>query len=249
VRDLQTNVTTFVSRADGPGGPGGDEDSENPSITADGRFVAFQSDAGNLSAEDGSQPDIFLRDLATGTTTWMSRASGAGAGDGESELPVIAAAGTAVAFESDGDLGHLTGGFPQAYVRDLGIRGALPPSGGGQQQPPPPPSGPNGPGGSSGPAVGKLKASCTKPKRSEKLCKVVLSAPVRRATTLVIDVTRLGGKKPKKIATLRRTVRPPSAKLLLPAKVKGKRIVKGRYRITVKLASGRKLATVTVRVR
>ena len=249
VRDMQAGVTTLVSRADGSSGAGGDDHSEQPSITADGRFVSFRSGAGNLSAEDGSHADVFVRDLATGTTTWISRNTGVGGpGFGDSELPAIAAAGTAVAFESEGEFGFMTDGFAQAYVRELGIPAAPPPPppGGGQQSPP---SGPSGPAGSSGPALGKLKATCTKPKRSKKACRVVLSAPVRRTTTLVIDVARLGGKKPKKLGTLRRTVRPPTAKLLLPAKVKGKRIVKGRYRITVKLASGRKLATLTVRVR
>lgn len=251
VRDMQTGVTTFVSRADGVGGEGGTEDSETASITADGRLVAFQSDAGNLSGEDGSGVDVFVRDLAIGTTSWISRASGLSAGgSGDSELPVIAAAGTAVAFESEADLGFMIGGITQAYVRDLGIPAAPPPPpGGGPQPPPAPPPGPNGPGSSSGPALGKLKASCVKPKRSKKLCRVMLSAPVRRTTTLVIDVARLAGRKPRKLGTLRRTVRPPRARLLLPAKIKGKRIVEGRYRLTVKLTSGRKLATLTVRVR
>lgn len=35
--------TLLVSRANGPAGAGGDSDSYSPSISADGRFVAFSS--------------------------------------------------------------------------------------------------------------------------------------------------------------------------------------------------------------
>ena len=53
VRDLQAGTTTFVSRADGATGVGADADSTGPTISADGRFVAFASTAVNLSNEDG----------------------------------------------------------------------------------------------------------------------------------------------------------------------------------------------------
>ena len=52
VRDLQAGTTTFVSRADGATGVGADADSTDPSISADGRYVAFASTAANLSNED-----------------------------------------------------------------------------------------------------------------------------------------------------------------------------------------------------
>lgn len=101
VRDLQTGVTTLVSRADGPGGAGGDLASFAPSISADGRFVAFHSLATNLGP-DGPGFDVFVRDLVAGTTTLVSRADGpAGApGAGASTDASISGDGRRVAFAS-----------------------------------------------------------------------------------------------------------------------------------------------------
>src|SRR5262249_35781565 len=48
VRDFQTGVTTLVS-IDRAGTDSGDGDSENPVISADGRYVAFESSATNLT--------------------------------------------------------------------------------------------------------------------------------------------------------------------------------------------------------
>ena len=82
VRDLQTNETILVSRrSTAEGGAGGDSDSNVPSISADGRYVAFWSYADNLSDADRDRDkygsatiDVFLRDLRTNTTTLVSRA-------------------------------------------------------------------------------------------------------------------------------------------------------------------------------
>ena len=103
VRDLATGVTTLVSRAGGPGGEGGSDGSSRPSISADGRLVAFSSFAPNLSTEDeDSFEDVFVRDTALGTTTLVSRASGqtGAAGDHASFAGVISADGRRVAFVS-----------------------------------------------------------------------------------------------------------------------------------------------------
>src|SRR5262249_58444750 len=69
VRDLQTNTTSLVSRAGGAGAKG-DGASSQPSISADGRFVAFESVSSNLAAPDGdtSEP-AFFRDLQPHPTT------------------------------------------------------------------------------------------------------------------------------------------------------------------------------------
>ena len=51
----------------------GNTDSYNPSISADGRFVAFDSDASNIVPGDtNSNRDIFVRDRLTNTTTRVS---------------------------------------------------------------------------------------------------------------------------------------------------------------------------------
>ena len=106
VRDTQAATTTLVSRAGGASGTGGDGNSYSPSISADGRFVAFASDADNLSSEDNNAAfNVFVRDTQAATTTLVSRAGGAsGTGaDAGSLIPSISADGRFVAFYSDAD--------------------------------------------------------------------------------------------------------------------------------------------------
>ena len=106
VRDLQAGTTTLVSRATGPAGVAGDDDSTQATISADGRLVAFESQADNLSGDDVNiVTDVFVRDLLTGTTTLVSRESGPGGAGGLSASlqPTISADGRVVAFHSDAD--------------------------------------------------------------------------------------------------------------------------------------------------
>jgi hypothetical protein len=78
------------------------------SISADGRYVVFQSDADNLVPGDGNQvEDIFVRDLVDNTTRRVSRAStgslldASGADPNSSSLyPSISANGRFVVFGS-----------------------------------------------------------------------------------------------------------------------------------------------------
>jgi Tol biopolymer transport system component len=100
VRDLQAGTTTLVSRASGPAGTPSDGFSGDPSISGDGRFVAFSSTGTNLSDEDapGDFQDVFVRDLQTKTTTLVSRASATASGDG----PVADVASSAAAISADG---------------------------------------------------------------------------------------------------------------------------------------------------
>jgi Tol biopolymer transport system component len=67
VRDRAQRTTELVSRrSDSEGGDPGNSDSYQASVSADGRFVAFSSNAGNLSNVDDPSPgftDIFLRQL------------------------------------------------------------------------------------------------------------------------------------------------------------------------------------------
>ncbi len=73
-----------------------------PSISADGRFVAFESDATNLvNGDTNGKEDIFLHDRITGETSLVSVSSGGGQGNGGSYTPSISADGRFVAFESD----------------------------------------------------------------------------------------------------------------------------------------------------
>ena len=53
---------------------GGNGDSVDPQISPDGRFVLFNSTAGNLAPNTGGQlcSQVFLRDRASNTTTLVS---------------------------------------------------------------------------------------------------------------------------------------------------------------------------------
>ncbi|MEP6516621.1 calcium-binding protein [Microcoleus vaginatus] len=120
VRDLLTNTTTRVS-VDSAGNQGNNR-SFDPSISADGRFVAFTSDASNLVPGDtNSSEDIFVRDLLTNTTTRVSVDSAGNQGNNRSGAPSISADGRFVAFSSDASnlvLGD-TKDNEDIFVRDL----------------------------------------------------------------------------------------------------------------------------------
>ncbi len=101
VRDRMTSTTTRVSVSSG--GQQGNHVSARPSISADGRFVAFISLAANLVPGDtNGKLDDFVHDRATGTTTRVSVSSAEVQGNDEStfEAPAISADGRYVAFAS-----------------------------------------------------------------------------------------------------------------------------------------------------
>jgi Calx-beta domain/WD40-like Beta Propeller Repeat len=100
-RDLQTGVTTLVS-ANLAGTDGGNGDSQNPAISADGRFIVFESRANNLVANDtNTWTDIFVRDMQTGITSLVSvNTAGTGSGNEESIKPTISANGQVIVFQS-----------------------------------------------------------------------------------------------------------------------------------------------------
>lgn len=101
VRDLAAQTTVLVS-VNSAGTGTGNGDSYYAKVSADGRYVAFLSDASDLVGNDtNNAPDVFLRDLQAGTTTLVSRRNaGVGSGNGSSEAPVINADGRYVAFAS-----------------------------------------------------------------------------------------------------------------------------------------------------
>ena len=64
-------TTTLVS-VNAAGTGTGNAQSVYPAMTSDGRYVAFQSNATNLTADSVTRRNIFLRDLLAGTTTLVS---------------------------------------------------------------------------------------------------------------------------------------------------------------------------------
>jgi len=79
----------------------GNGESLGPALSADGRIVAFSSDAPNLVPGDtNAVRDIFVRDRTSGTTERISVASDGTQGNGESWYPAISADGRFVVFRS-----------------------------------------------------------------------------------------------------------------------------------------------------
>ncbi|NQU50583.1 MAG: PD40 domain-containing protein [Planctomycetes bacterium] len=105
----------------GVGGTEADDYSWHSSISADGKVVAFQSNATNLTAGDSNAVhDIYLRDLAAGTTDLISVNQAGFAGNGISDFPAISASAGRVAFLSEAsDLISADGNaYADIFVRD-----------------------------------------------------------------------------------------------------------------------------------
>lgn len=118
VHELATGAITLVSRT--TAGAKGTSDSGDPALSADGRYVAFASDA-RLHADDGDlNSDVYVRDLQTGGTVLVSRTSAGVKVNTAAGAPSISADGRYVAFQSDGKLHPDDGDFnPDVYRRDL----------------------------------------------------------------------------------------------------------------------------------
>lgn len=99
VRDRLLSTTERVS-TDSTGIEGSDH-SWYPSISADGRYVAFWSSAGNLVPDDTNDADdVFVHDRQTGVTERVSVDSAGDQGNDHSRYPSISADGLWVAFQS-----------------------------------------------------------------------------------------------------------------------------------------------------
>lgn len=120
VKDRWTGLTERVSVDSGA--LEADGDSSDPAISADGRFVAFQSSATNLVAGDtNGKVDVFVRDRALGTTVRASRSTGGVEGDADSLRPDLSADARFVVFHSASTtlVGGDTNGALDVFVHDL----------------------------------------------------------------------------------------------------------------------------------
>lgn len=115
VRDIARRTTTLVSRAGGSRGAVADDYSSDPSISHDGRLVAFTSAARNLggSPSGADRTRIYVRDLERATTIAVT-----GAEDGFVLNPSISGDGRRVAYRS------IRGERSDVLVRDVGKRSA-----------------------------------------------------------------------------------------------------------------------------
>ena len=119
VHDRQTGETTRVSVSSS--GEQGNFYSFYPSISTDGRYVAFASAASNLvSGDTNGREDIFVHDRQTGETTSVSVSSSGEQGNWESFYPSISADGRYVAFDSYSDnlVSGDTNGDEDIFVHD-----------------------------------------------------------------------------------------------------------------------------------
>ncbi len=125
VRDIQSGTTELVSGHD-PALPSltanAGSSISGSSLSLDGRLVAFESDADNLTAGlTGGFRNVYARDLLAGSNVLVSVNPAGLAGDGSSTDPAISGDGRFIAFESSaddlvpGDTNHAQ----DVFVRDL----------------------------------------------------------------------------------------------------------------------------------
>jgi Tol biopolymer transport system component len=100
VHDRSTGYTVRVSVA--TGGTEGTGGSGSPSISGDGRFVAFESAAFNLAPGDyNGMSDVFVHDRQTNETTLVSKTAYGQSATGSSGKPCLSPDGRYVSFESN----------------------------------------------------------------------------------------------------------------------------------------------------
>ncbi len=120
VHDRQTGVTERVS-VRSTGAEANLQCNGYPTLSADGRFVAFESLANNLVAQDTNADwDVFLRDRQTATTTRISVNSFGAQAHGASRSPAISGNGRFIAFESTASdlVAHDTNARSDVFVHD-----------------------------------------------------------------------------------------------------------------------------------
>ena len=97
--DTVNETTVLVSKD--TSGRGAGNASSSPTISADGRYVVYHSDATNLVAGDtNSRADIFVYDTLTGTTELVTIDTGGSGTDNNSYYPSISGDGSTIFFQS-----------------------------------------------------------------------------------------------------------------------------------------------------
>ena len=109
----------------GSSGGSANGDTEQVTVSADGRFVAFTSNASDLVAGDTNGiEDVFVRDMVTGVITRVSVSSAGVEGDAASGRPDISADGNVIVFESNAtNLGGSpdVNGYTDVYRHDRAL--------------------------------------------------------------------------------------------------------------------------------
>lgn len=122
IHDLQTGQTNLVSISSAGTQGNGESYWDKIDVSADGRYVAFESAASNLVDKDTNDAfDIFVRDRLTNQTIRISRASDGIEGNSYSIFPSISANGFSIAYMSQADnlVNGDTNGYLDVFVCDL----------------------------------------------------------------------------------------------------------------------------------
>ena len=118
VHDRQSGTTEIVSVSSR--GRQGEGLSSSPDISADGRFVAFDSDAENLARDRNNITDVFRHDRETGETILVSVSSEGQQGDSSSHAPAISGDGRFIVFHANSSLApEDTNETTDVYLRDV----------------------------------------------------------------------------------------------------------------------------------
>jgi Tol biopolymer transport system component len=121
VHNRTNNVNTTIRVSVGPSGLQANGLSDNPAISGNGLYIAFESMANNLvNDETDNRPDVFVHDRQTSTTEKVSVTLDGESGNRESYDAAISADGRYVVFESWATnlLANNTNGNKHIFVRD-----------------------------------------------------------------------------------------------------------------------------------
>lgn len=117
-QDVRIAVTSRVSL--NSAGQANNLACSDPAVSADGRFIVFVSNAGNLTPTTGNGfTQIYLRDLTTGLTELISVDDAGVIGNGDSRRPTVSGDGSRVAFQSSATnlIASDGNGEPDVFVR------------------------------------------------------------------------------------------------------------------------------------
>jgi Tol biopolymer transport system component len=121
LRDRLSGITTLISA--NPDGFSGNGYSGSPSMSTNGAWIAFESNASDLTAGDTNRAtDVFVRNTTLGLTALVSVNTNGTPGNRASSTPIITPDGRFVAFESaatDLVTNDIAINYVNVYIRDL----------------------------------------------------------------------------------------------------------------------------------
>jgi Tol biopolymer transport system component len=120
MRNLSAGTTILISRENGASAPQGNDESYQPSITPDGRYIGFSSRATNLASGDtNGSADVFVRDMTVNTNRRISIAINGNQGWQDSYNSSMSDDGRYVVFVSNqGFVNGDTNNLHDVFMRD-----------------------------------------------------------------------------------------------------------------------------------